>query len=1010
MNCINFLSNNNSAYNESPSERIKSKENFYHISDSLKSNKLAFAFFLDKYSVRASDEQGVKEVKALSSYEWFAGSLTAEQFAKELKGFIASPHSSTLKPELKQKLEEFASILENSNDQGYLIDLVRSTDLRLIFLILTGIVIGESKIEVGNEKIQEISSETLKQIKSLKEGEKRIFLVGSVLHETRLTVERKKEGWEVCYFDSTKGEFPTYQCTESSPLLTPAFWDKIYSLKFSPSFVTTPGQTPRTMITLNELETHISSIGKMVDSQHDPEASIKRQNRNTCHFEGLLAALKKEIICAQSPHSADAVMDWKEFKVTFGDYLLEDKKLNATIKKQALKQQEHRVERTNHMALFASMIKQGKYNETVECYVEAIKKVRPDFEMYALDSKLQKLASLDSRLRSYLNLYLVSPEEMQSLLGTIENPCVVSTFNTYKNRFPIKQQELEKQVENELKAASSHFDVLIESAQEKFNETVNNLLGKEKALWNFSFNFDYVPLGEKQIEKYLSIFSNRPELLLHLDQRPAFMLILMQSIQVGKMDSIKHLYDSLSNKDKTTFQQALERFTAADALDGSKLHPRLLPKSVLEFYLSNSNHAISKMLAPLLMDQAIREGSLTNLYALVRQDPHLINHMSPEKMRRMKLSIEQIEAFFALAAADADHQGAVNLRDPYFNNLLFCIIKKFFELSRFDLFLKIPPKMEKFFSKFESLAILTEENLRIAQGFNAQYPRHFMHKFFETNICANQYRQGTFSNNLARITACPLDKEFKTEFNENNFNEGLKFLGNCNCRDVFNRCLEDLILYASSHSSTTKMQDVLFALEKIKPNGQQFLLEFTSDLASHLNKKESMYVRIVLLETILEGKEVNQEFFNNLLKVIFFSLEENTFVQVQNLVEKLEKKQIKIDSSLLIGGYNIKLVQKFSQTPLAKMIVQANLQKTARGLIEKNKDLQKPISEDLKKEIEFGRQIAEKYFMNYWKILSETGGGIEENKVVDLIQEILPEAKAYDREYLQKIFQFVNKE
>jgi hypothetical protein len=1005
MNRINFLSDNNSSFNNSPKERIESKESFYHVSDSLKSNKLAFAFFLDQYTVKASDKEGVKELKALSNYEWFAGSLTAEQFAKELKGFIASPHSSSLKPELKQKLEEFASTLENSNGQGYLIDLVRSTDLKLILLILTGTLIGESKIEAGNEKIREISLETLKQIKSLKEGEKRIFLVGSLLHETRLTVERTKEGWEVCYFDSTQTEFSEYQCTESSPLLTPEFWDKIYSLKFSPTCTEEKNQTPRIWrITLEDLQTHISSIGKKVNNEHCPEALIKTQRKNTCHFKGLLAALKKEIICAQSPHSIDAVTDWKEFKLAFGDYLLEDKKLDIRIKKQAVKRQEHRLERAEQIALFASTIKEGKYDETAKSYVEAIKNISPRFEYYALNSKFQDLKLLDDYLRRYLSLYLVSPEEMQSLIGRIENPCVASTFNRYKNLFSVKQQELEKEVESELKTASSHVDVLIESVQEKFNEAAYNLFGKHKKTWPIN-NFNRVPLKEKQIEKYLSLFSNQPELLVHLEQRPTFILILMQSIQLGKMDSIKHIYDSLNDNDKKTFRDAIMYYTIHDFV-GSKMYDRLLPKGVLEFYLSNPNHAISIALVPLLMDQVRSEGLLTNLYALVRQDPQSINYMNPEKFQRMKVSREQIEAFFALAADEAGHPDSVDFSAPNFESLLFCAFKKIVEFGLFDLLEKSSPKMQEHFSKFEDLIVLTEENLRQLQDFHALHPQHFMQEFFESTICANQYKLGVFSTDLAKIKVCHLTREFRTELNEFNFNEGLKLLRECNSGDVFNRCLEDLILYASSHLSVTRMQDILFTLKEIKPDGQQFFIDFIKKFASHRCNKDAMPMYIVFLETILGEKEVNQEFLNTALKDIFSLMDEDTFIQVQNLVEKLEKKHISLPLDALRNGLN--LVLKFPEAPLSKMIAQAYLQEMRGNLIQANQLLQRITGAVEKLEMEAAIKGVEGHFLTYWKVLFEREGSVQEDPV-DLIQRIFPETKAYDREDLQKIFQFLNK-
>src|ERR1700722_4445379 len=609
MNYIGYMCNK--GINFSPREVIQAKEDFYHINDSLKINKLAFAYFLDQYTVKASDEKGVKEVKALSKYEWFSGSLTAEQFAKELRGFIASPQSSALKPELKQNIEEFASTLEKSNKQGYLIDLIRSKDLKLIFLILTGIVIGEAKIEVKDEEIQGITSETLKQIKSLKEGEKRIFLVGSLLHETRLTVERKKTGWEVCYFDSVGPKFVTYQCMNADPLLTPEFWDKIYSLKFSSETTWTKekDQAPTMVVALEELKTHISTVGKEIKNEHSPEVFIRDQKRNTCHFKGLLAELKKEIICSQSPHCMEAVTDWKEFKLAFGNYLLEDKKIDIRIKKQALEQQDHRKARAHLIALFASMSNQGNYDETVKSYVEAIKKVCPGVDVpIGKDSKLQELKSLDFWLMKYLNRYLVFPEDMQSLLGTIENPCVANAVSRSEDLFASKQQKFEKELNEQLKIASSTFDGLIESAQEKFNEATNKLFGtKEEDHWNSNCKlFDYMPIEEKKIEHYLTLFSNRPELLIHLHQRPALISILMQSIQLGKMESIKQLYDGLSANDKNIFEQAL-KFCREEDGSGSRICAQLLPKAVLEFYFSNPNHPISEILGPLLINQAISE-------------------------------------------------------------------------------------------------------------------------------------------------------------------------------------------------------------------------------------------------------------------------------------------------------------------------------------------------------------------------------------------------------------------
>ena len=199
------------------SERIESKKYFFGFTEELEITKLVYGFFLDFLDCKVK-AQDLENYEKLQKYEFFAGSVTWDRFKKELGAFLDSPFSGNLKAETRKMIKEYEGLLEASQDISNQIDLLRAFDLRLIFLAATGkgASLANNKQEIQPEHLRSLAHQALQKVGSLEVGGKAVFLMGSILHETLLFVERIDENRFKLRYHDPMMNIHFYECTSKT--------------------------------------------------------------------------------------------------------------------------------------------------------------------------------------------------------------------------------------------------------------------------------------------------------------------------------------------------------------------------------------------------------------------------------------------------------------------------------------------------------------------------------------------------------------------------------------------------------------------------------------------------------------------------------------------------------------------------------------------------------------------------------------------------------------------------
>lgn len=980
---------NNKSVN--PHEQLVEKEKFYHVSEGLKDNKLAYAFFLDRKSHLSMDKN---QIDSLSKYTWFAGSLTAERFFNHLKEFLTSPQSERLNPELKQKIQEYALALEKSETQGYLIDLARSSDLRLIFLILTGQHIGGS-VEPTIEQINKLTEETLNQIHSLKEGEKRLFLVGSLLHENRISVEKLKEGWEVCYFDPNQTKYKRFHCTDTSAIFQRAFWEKVYKLKLS---------SHDKESAIGELAELVQKVGSEQDIS--PDACTRPQCSNSCHFKGLLAALKKEIVVSSTSSPEETLKYWTEFKCAFGEYFLQNAALDPEVKTHSLEKQELRCERVEKLALFSNIVREGRFDETVQSYLKAIKSLDPLYDLSELDkeqkekgSPLKALKFLDGVLASCLEkYYLIPPEEME--VAKVENPCVKKTFEIHKKTMNSHQQKLEKQLDDELKMAGSPITLVLETVKTEWIRLTNQEDGY--TLWR-------APLAKEKIEGFLSRAIAEPNLMRHLSHRPAFVQALLQAIQMGKLESVKTIYESLNDQDKKALMYEIHQFSSDNEYAFISLSSL---SNIREFYEAHPNDPFAKEFITVLSQKAIAESSLVDILKFFDETP-MINLLN--KFKLMNPSREQIEAFYKELNQNEKYNKLDEGNVSWALVLLWQNLEKYIIQSGwFDLLEKAPPA---FLQIVHTPFKMSKENLLAFDKYletlnNGSQHSSTMRRAYQEVIALNKYSYALLDEMPSllpeKLYDALIPKELRVKYTESNFDKGLKVLSQIDFEQfvnldfkarLFNLTLEDLLLSAARQSSKEWMSQIVTLCLQQKPEFAAWFTDVVTNLAEKFSKEtpgpkanEMKSVFMLLLEAISEQDKINvkDKLIDSVLTPCLNSLDETSFDKLQKIMIKMEKQNRPFNHNPEIVGFHCRLVEKFPNTYLSNFLGWAHLQQQANILIEMEKS----------------NPLYVISFISYWNAMIKAGVFRTEDKE-QVLHKIIPNNDDYPKDKIDNTFRFI---
>ncbi len=845
-----------------PKEHIKAKANIYFINEQLKTNKLAFAFFLDNY--KPLNKQAGADIASLKKYEWFAGSLTAEQFATSLHEFLQSSHAENLTPELRQKIKKFASDLQQSEEQGYRVDLIRSTDLKLIFLILTGIPIG-GQIDVNQEDIKPITQYTLNQLQGLKPGEKRNYLAGNLFHETRLSVEKKEAGWEVVYFDSNSSQCKIFASKDPSPLLDPPFWDKVYSLKFKPD-------------SLSDLTKHLESHLDPVDV---PRNEIRVQNKNTCHFRGLLAALKHECLVNLPMDPEEGLRDWKAFKIAFGNYLMQNPNLNSKIKILASDQQDIRSRKTELTKLHQDMIRKGRGEESIKAYLSALHILGSKGEDTQPGlSQMKILEELDDDFKRYMRKNVIHLEEIEPRLKALNNPCINYTMEIFIKDFRVEQKESESKLDEALSKAREELHPIIQGIKDlgifKTEET----------------DAKFIPVSKEKLRGWLNTVAKEPKLLTNLDQKPFFAKFLVQGIYVGEAAKVIELYEQMDPIDKKALLMAEDLAYFIPFFGGN------ISESVFDIYYAMPSHPLMEPLKNPLFEKAVSTSSLQNIYLLEKfhkgRMPLLFGSDA------IRPNEEQIEAFFSVVKEE-DLKLSPSLRTKV-KSFLYILMHQAIKSGEIEILLKKVPKflyvvISDFKSQRFDIKLRNEDALNKLEFFQASQKNEVKLVDLREAITLNQYSFKQFDKLLdparsLEITSRP-EFEFYIDVTPEDVASLQKILLKSKSKEFDALIISNFLQSGlASRDKNCVVQFLKFCCEHKRDN---LILELSNP--GYIPEKN----RLFILECILdEPAFFDDELIERIIYMNLPFLKEETLHKIDSFVAKTNKKEFNLESEVLM--------------------------------------------------------------------------------------------------------------
>ncbi len=546
--------------NISPQELIKARSKVFFIDEALKINKLAYAFFLDNFEPANKAEEAA--IDSLNKLEWFAGSLTAEQFAVSLQEFLGSPLSASLSLEFIHRIQAFIQTLQKSETQGYLIDLIRSRDLKLVYLILTGNAV-QAKVHIDPEEIRSLSQYTLNELRKLQNGERRIYLLGDLMHDTRISIEKKDAEWEICYFDSAQSEIKVYGIEGQNLLLDLQFWDKVYSIKFRES-------------EHDELENYFDGHFEKKDG---PVDAVRAQEKNTCHFRGLLCALKQQCLSDYHEDPEVGINEWRHFKFFFGEYLLRNPKINSKITMLASKKQMRRSHRTELSRMFLKAVAHNEWMLTVDAFITAFAIL--GFTLPTVTAVKNPMRSLEG----FYELFLMKLEEnfihldlIESQLKALKNPSLNSCLEAFKSNIQIEQFKSERALLEAMKMSISNRYAWIDDIRNRLCASgLEQKHGYEKDVLLKTFKA-YTPLDNKKVLEWLDAASKDPKILTGLEQKPIFVCVLIQGIYIDRLSEVMELYKMLHENDKKVLWKGLDVVSCNDYFSTKAFSRFLAPK------------------------------------------------------------------------------------------------------------------------------------------------------------------------------------------------------------------------------------------------------------------------------------------------------------------------------------------------------------------------------------------------------------------------------------------------
>lgn len=683
MNFINAIISSNS--DSLPvAERMEGKKYLFNFTDTLAMHKIIYALFLDSYKSQSGEEEALQK---FTSYEYFAGSLTFNRVGGELDAFLKSTSSSNLHFETRKQLEEVVILLKESQELSDHIDFIRSSSLWLIFQAATGMgaSITDKDLAIDPQSLQHLVDLARKKVGSLQEGQKAIFLMGTIIHETVLLVERKDhERFELRYYDSAEGIDDSY-LIDCNLLLDERFWGNLYASKFSNNSVPTRVKIKNEFNVLEIVE----------PDKRDRLAILKKQRKNTCHFRCLFTFLKDQIIRKSPLDLESAYLEYNLFKERFGEFLLKSEHLqDLQLLKFSQNQQKKRTGKAERVVAFQNCIAEGKAQETLEAYHSIMRSLGPCFHFHKepqdrwnSGNLIRDLLKTEKELLEMMEYYLVSPEDLLPFFEKIDNSWVQNSFKLFEERFVKREKGFKKILQEELADVSSEFNLQINAFKHstigilKVLDDQLSKLASSMGTWHrpiqwkrASQEIPRTPLDEKEVQDLLNLFESHPEWLDYIDEKPCLLTVLIQAIQLGKIEQVERIYQKLPEKDQKQF------ITFCN--DKDVFFPPKLPESVKEYILGHPDSPFGAILSTSLCLKALHHKQFPEFLKLA----HALSSHTSSKMGKflahLEIPAEQIlDTLFTLRLLSEGVPGT----GPYSHEIFSCIGRSLLKQEDTDL-------------------------------------------------------------------------------------------------------------------------------------------------------------------------------------------------------------------------------------------------------------------------------------------------------------------------------------
>jgi hypothetical protein len=616
MNIINAVTLLTS---EKPSEVMEGKKYFFGFDAKLEIQKIVYAFFLDTYKPQGGENPSFDK---LTKYEFFAGSLTAKRLCQELEAFLQS--KPPLQPKTYEKIQAFVALLKEAQELSTHIDLLRSSNLPLIFVAVTGIDSSKEgyKVNLDSDQLQKLTASAIQKVKTLQSGEKALFLTGSSLHETLACVERQSERlFKFSIYDSANAV--KHYVMDDKHMTDGAFWSELFLIKFSPS------NAKRNLLTLAQ------EFSNAIATNERGEFSCVRQRKQTCHFRCLLAFLKDQIIGESSLELNDACAEWQLFKKTFGEFLLK----NSDLQDEQLihfseKKQKARAKKQERAEVFLTCIKEGKGQETLQCYqalLHNLKRLERPCRTAAKDPSLSDFLNIEKELIKTLESYPIAPEELASFLREINNPWVEESLKLFGERFEMRQRAFQIGLEEELTNAESRWESFKQFALSFITPPKNAIIGPA--------------IHQDEVERLLDLFEKDPKKLHFLKEKPHCRAVFMRAIQLGHIEQVQKIAYMLPKED---LNQILNLFSIHKGF----FIPTLPTAYIKQFIAIDPKSAIAEHLSLMLCLKAFSEAKVSEVIEIAKITrpycmfkvmlKYLILHSSEDEIIKMLSSIKDV--------------------------------------------------------------------------------------------------------------------------------------------------------------------------------------------------------------------------------------------------------------------------------------------------------------------------------------------------------------------------------